>query len=59
MTTCTKLYYSHTVHSYNYRLHFTFDRSVLLCTVAVSVMERLPFTVMSKSCGVTVPALTK
>ena len=45
-----------TSHTYSYRQQFTSDG---LCSVAVSVMERLPFTVMSKSSGVTVPALTK
>ena len=37
----------------------TFDRLVLPRSVAFSVTERLPFTVMSKSSGVIVPELTK
>ena len=37
----------------------TFDRLVLLYSVAVSVMDRLPFTVMSESSGVISPSLTK
>ena len=36
----------------------TCDKLVLLCSSAVSVVDKLPFTVMTKF-GVTVPALIK
>ena len=42
-----------------YNNWITIGRLILCCSVAVKVMERLPFTVMSRSSDVTVPSLTK